>query len=163
VLSLAAVVSAAVGGLVFGVLGPASVAQADDNTAVCSRVSDYNTPLRNVLDTQANQINTLTQAGDINGAMAVAKQLAGSLQAWSTQVQQAAASASDPSLKAALTAAANDAQQLSQQLMAYNGTHNISLDQFGNDNKTINSICGFTTVAPSSPGVPSGGPSVMPS
>jgi hypothetical protein len=146
VLSLAAAVSVAAGAL----LGVAAPAYADDTPAVCSRVSNYNTPLRNALNAQVDQINSLTQAGDAAGASAQAKQLATVVQTWATQVQQAADSASDQNLKSALTTAVNDAQQLSQQLNAYDGTQKISLDQFGNDNLKINSICGFTTV-PSSP------------
>ena len=151
-LSLAAAVGVAAGSALLAVAGPASMAYADDTATVCGRISNYNTPLRDALNTQAVTMNRQAQSGDTNGAMATAKQLGTTVQTWSTQVQQAAGTASDANLKAALTTAANDAAHLSQQLAAYDGIQNISLDQFASDNLAINTLCGFTTVAPSSPG-----------
>jgi hypothetical protein len=149
VLSLAAAVGLAVGGALLGVAGPASAASADDTATVCSRVSNYNTPLRDALNTQADAINSQTQSGDTNAATATAKQLGTTVQTWVGQVQLAAGTASDTNLKTALTTAATDASQLSQQLMTYDGSQQISLDQFATDNMKINTLCGFTTMAPS--------------
>jgi len=153
VLSFAAAVTLATGGALFGAAAPASAARADDTATVCSRVSKSNEPLRDALNTQVDTINNLTQSGDKAGAAAAAKQLGTTMQTWVTEVQQAASTASDTNLKTALTTAATDSQTLSQQLAAYDGTQKISLDQFGTDNMQINTLCGFTTMAPASPSV----------
>jgi hypothetical protein len=114
VLSLATAVSLTLGGVLLVAGSASAAARTDDTATVCQKIADVNTQYKPQLQAAGQQAQEAFQSGDTAGADAAALTFGKAEAAAGAQLQQVAANASDPAVKAAVVTWATDLQQEGQ-------------------------------------------------